>query len=489
MSEIKKTGKYAAIYFVGVLLNRSISFIMLPVYTRFLTPGDYGTLELLTMTIDVVAMIAGTAITGAIFPFYYKRDKEEDRNKVISTITILLIFTYFIASSIGLVFSPQIAGLIINGADESILYVRLIFICFFLQAFLEVPLVFLRARQQPVLFVIVSSAKLIIQLSLNIYFVVILKMGVLGVLISLLISSIIIGVGLITYTFRNVGLGFSRNLARSMVIFSLPLVVSSFADFVLTFSDRFFLKAFATLADVGIYSLGYKLGFVLWMFIVRPIFNIWDPQRFEIAEKNDSGEINRRIFFLFNLALISCGFGITLFSKDFFRIMSAREFWAASNIVPIIMLAYIVQGWTLFGNFGLYYKEKTAYLAYANWMAVVSIIILSFLLIPPYGVYGAAVATVLAFSVRFFVIFYHSQRFYRLDLSWRKVVGMLSSAAFCYILSTQFYFDNIILSIAVNSLIFVGYIFLLIILPIFDKPDKILIYNFIRHPVAVLKTR
>ena len=97
MSEINKTGKYAVIYLVGVLLERGVSFVMLPIYTRFLTPGDYGTLELLTMTLDVIAILAGLGLSEAVYRFYYRFDTVGERNRVISTVTILLITSYLLA--------------------------------------------------------------------------------------------------------------------------------------------------------------------------------------------------------------------------------------------------------------------------------------------------------------------------------------------------------------------------------------------------------
>jgi O-antigen/teichoic acid export membrane protein len=489
MSEITNTAKQAAIYAIGVILNRAVSFIMIPIYTRCLTPADYGTVELLTMTIDVVSIIAGVGLSTAVYRFYYKYEDEKDRNSVISTVSILLILLYFITSSIGFLSSGELSRLILGGGSENLFYFRLIFMCFFLQAFIEIPLIFIRAQEKPIFFVIITTIKLALQLSLNIYFVVIERMSIQGVLYSTLISSLIIGTWLIAYTFKAVGFRFSKKLAVSMMIFGTPLIISNLGDFILTFSDRYFLKAYSSLTEVGIYSLGYKLGFVLWVFAAQPIFNVWGPKRFEIARRPDVQEINSTVFLLTNIVTISCGLLICLFSFDFFRIMSESNFWDAYKIVPLIMIAYIIQIWTAFCNFGVYYSGKTQYLAWSIIAAAASIIIFSFILIPPLKGYGAALATIIGFSVRFGLVFYFSQRYFPLNLPWTKTLSMLAVGVVCYTVS-MFVSSNhysLLLSLLLDSTLFIAFIAGILILPIFNKKEKLILRNAVAHPVNFLK--
>lgn len=489
MSDVRKTARYAAIYALGVFINRAVSFIMLPIYTRFLSPRDYGTIELLTMTVDVFGMIASVGLTAAVFRFYYKYNEQKKRNEVISTISILLIMFYFLASTLGLSMSHIFADTILDSTNESILYFRLIFITFFLQAFIEVPLIFIMAQQRPLFYVSVSTGKLLLQLSLNIYFVVYLEMGVLGVLYSGLISFFIVGLALSSYTFKTVGTSFSKPMAKSMVLFGAPFIISNIGDFILTFSDRYFLKAYADLSIVGIYSLGYKLGFVLWMFPVQPILHIWNPQRFEIAKKPDVQETNAKVFFFYNLLIISTALGISLFSHDLFRIMSSPGFWDAYKIVPFIMIAYIVQAWTAFGNFGVMYQGKTHYIASGTASAAVSIIILSFILIPHLHAYGAAIATILAFIIRFLIIFYYSQKEFRLSLPWGKCVVILIAAVSSYILSLLLKQDDVVMSFLINCTLFVIYIASLLLLPTFSRNEKKMMLNLVLHPIKAVRMK
>jgi len=308
-----------------------------------------------------------------------------------------------------------------------------------------------------------------------------------GVLLSSLIVSSVIGILLLYYTFHDTGLHFSRALARNMLAYSAPLIFSYMGEFILTYSDRYFLKAFGSLGEVGVYSLGYKLGFVLWVFSVKPIFNIWEPQRFEIAQKEDARGTNYRVFLLSNILIITLALIISLFSYDLFRIMSAPDFWAAYKVVPIIILAYIVQAWTSFGNFGLYYRGDTKQIALGTMGGAIAVIILSFLLIPTFKSYGAALATLLAFIIRFLLIYPRAQKYYKLSLPWKKCLMLLMAASLLYIVSQQISIDSILLSIAFQSIVVLIFILLLFLLPIFGKREKKAVYEIIINPKTALK--
>lgn len=488
MSEISKTVKYAGIYAIGVFLSRTVSFIMLPIYTRFLTPENYGTIELLTMTIDIFGLIAGIGLTAAVFRFYYKYDSEIKRRQVISTIMILLISFYMFASFVGIISSDLLGKLIIADQPNAGLYFKLIFIVFAFQVFIETPLTFIKAQQRPILFVFISVLKLILQLSFNIYFVVVLNMAVLGVLYSSLIASVVIGLILAVYTFKSVGFRFNRKIAYSLIMFGAPFILSNIGDFILTFSDRYFLKAYTDLHTVGVYSLGYKIGFILWIFPVTPIMNIWSPQRFEVVKQPNAKQINQKVFIFFNIVLITCALCISLFSHDLFRIMSEPSFWDAYKIVPVIMLAYIVQGWTVFVNFGVIYSEKTHYLAVGTMSSAVSILIFSYLLIPRFGAFGAASATLIAFYLRFSIIFYFAQKSYQLKLPWSKCLLLLSMAIVTYFISLQYHHNDVVYTTAFHAICMVLFLSGFFIFPFFKPNEKRIFFNFLKHPIQTLRS-
>lgn len=422
-SGISSLGRHSLVFMLGTMLSKLTSFIMLPIYTRHLTPADYGVLELLQMSIDVVGMLAGMSIASAVFRFYPDQDSEADRRKLVSTASVGIAGLAAVSGIIGLAASGPLAALVLPGVPAAH-YFRIFFIIYILNAVEHVPLLYLRAQNRSVSVVAVNLVKLIAMLSLNIYFVVHLRMGVAGVLYSNLIASGMTAIVLSTHLFRRVGIGFAAGKFGTMARYGYPLAVGAGANFFLVFSDRFFLNYYGTTADVGIYALAYKFAFVLSAFAFTPFMMAWSPQRFVVARQPEGRDIFRRVFLYVNLLLGGMGLTIALVAPDMLRLMADHAFLRASNFVPLILSAQIIHHWTAFHSFGLQAGLRTGRYAVVSVGAIAVVLILNLALIPRFGIAGAAWATLLAYTVRFLVIYILSQRVYSVSYDWWSIARL-----------------------------------------------------------------
>ena len=151
--------------------------------------------------------------------------------------------------------------------------------------------------------------------------------------------------------------------------------------------------------------------------------------------------------------------------------MSDPAFLDAHKIVPIVILAYIIQSWTRYCNFGILLSNKTAHMAYAEALASAVITIAYFTLIPAYGIYGAAWSTVIGFSARFYWVNKHGKRLYDMDLPWKKVI-FISTIAICIYLFSLFIPDDMIVSLALRSLLVITFIIALFVIPVLSTSEK-----------------
>ena len=341
-TEIIKLAKHSLIYGFGIFIGKAASFIMLPVYTRYLTPADYGTIELLITTVDIVAMIAGVGLAATIFKYYSEYESEYDKKEVISTAVIMKLILAFIATTFGIILSPQISQIIFHRADNAF-YFRLVFAILLLQqGVILIPLMFIRAIQNSKLFVVINAVKLILQVALNVYFLVVLEMGILGVLISTVIAEFVVGFYLFAYIFKKVGFQFSIEKCKKMTRFGYPFMFVSLSGFILTYSDRYFLNAFGDLETVGIYALGYKFGFLMFYLAVTPFMQIWQPERFEIAKQDDALRIFKKVFLYFSIVIVSLSLLISIFVKDLLILRSEPMGYLKENHTSVVV-AYIRQ--------------------------------------------------------------------------------------------------------------------------------------------------
>lgn len=423
--EIHNLGRHTLIYGVGTLASKLASFIMLPVYTRFLTPADYGVLELLSMTIEVIGTIAGIGLASSIFKFYAEYQTKGEENQVISTAALAALAIALATAGLGLLASPALTRLVFDhGIGSDPLYFRLFFLIYLAQTAEMVPLMLLRARHESVGFVVASVGKLLAMLTLNIVFVVHLRMGVLGVLVGNLTVSAVSATALMGYTLWRTGLNFSRKKFAAMTRFGYPMVFWLLSNFVLVFSDRYFLNHYRGPSVVGIYSLAYKFAFVLTAFAFTPFWMVWEPQRFALARGERAGEVYARVFTYLNAALGSAALVMGLFVLDLLRVMAAPAFMPAYRLVPLILAAQVIYHWTAFCNFGLFLRDRTRVLARLSLVTVASVLVLNLALIPRYGVWGAAGATFLGYVIRFLAVYIPGQRAYHVHYHWRTIAKL-----------------------------------------------------------------
>ena len=423
----RRLGRDAALYSLGVILGRAVSFLMLPVYTRFLSPADYGILQLLDLTVDVAAIFFTAGATSGVQRFYFKTPDPAARARLLST-TYFLVLTLAVTGALALVAaSPWIWKYGLKEAGKP-WFISIAAANFALGTLMTLPLNFAQTSQRPRLYVGISLTKLVMQLSLNILFIVILKVGVAGLLFSTFITNLILGSGLAVWLFRQTGIHFEMGIVRELRRFGVPYQLTWAGSFLLTFGDRFFLQAGPGVAAVGLYSMAYQFGFLLSQLGATPFLSAWNPHRHQLAalpvkerdQRYDQG------FFYLNLLLITVAMGMAVFIRPVIQVMTTAEFHSAAYLVPIILLAYVAEAWSEAFRFAFDITEHTRYSTYATWIVVAVVMVLYLVLIPRYGAYGAAVATVLGFTLRATLVYRWAQHLWPIHYRWRRHVSLLA---------------------------------------------------------------
>lgn len=465
-------GRHSMTYAAGVLINKAIAFVMLPVYTRFLTPSDYGVLELVQMTFEVVTIFAGVSLVAGVFRFHAKAETEDEKAAVLATALLLIGATYSVMGAVTFVVANPVSSLLFRGTE----YGRLIQIAsgtMVAQGLLLVPFAHVRIRERSRLFVSVQVARLLVQLGLNMLFVVVLGMGVAGVLFSGLAANALFAVLMLVLFLRECPLVVSKRAAADLFRLGAPLVASRAATFISTFGDRYFLQAVGNTAVVGLYTLSYQFGFLLYHLVTTSFSMIWEPVRFEVAKRVDRNEISARAFVYFNLVLTTMAVGIATFVEPVLRIMAQPAFHSAAGIVPIVLLAYVLESWSSYHNVGLFVRERTDLLNIAQWVTTLIAVVGYVVLIPRWLGLGAAVATVVAFGFRAALVYQMSQRLWPLRYEWQPVLWTVVAGLGATIGAALLPHMPIGGSVAARTLVFGGYLLTAWYLPILSNADRV----------------
>jgi O-antigen/teichoic acid export membrane protein len=450
-------GKHATVYAIGIILSRLVSFLMLPLYTRHLTPADYGVMALIEMSLDFVSIMAGAQLALGVFRYYHKTASEVERGAVVSTALIGLAISYTAGATLAFVGAPLLAQLLFGSTEHAPL-IRIAAGSLALQSGIVVPLAYARVTERSLLFVAANLGRLVVSVSLAVLFLVGFGWGLRGVFLATLGANASIALVLLVWVLRRVGIRMSKEALTSLLRYGLPLMVTQFAAFTLTFGDRYFLQRSAGEAVVGLYNLSYMFGFILAIIGFTPFEQVWGPKRFEIARRADRDLILSRGFRYMNLVLLTAAVGIALFVGDVLRVMTTPLFYQAAEIVPLILLAYILQSWSMTQDIGVLVSERTLLITAATWSAAGVALVGYALLIPRFHAWGAAAATVVAFAVRYFLTYYFAQRLFPIRYDWLPVLRLCGLGLLAVIASLALPVLPLILSILAHAAILSGYV-------------------------------
>ena len=484
--EIKFLSKHSAIFGIAHFFNRIISFLLLPVYTRFLTPTDYGIKELVGLTVDVTGILLAMAISSAVMRFYFEYDEAKDRNEVIST-AMILIGAIGTAACVLVSFGTDALAKYILDNSELGYFFQIAFISMVFGSVNSVSFDYLRVNQKSMRYVTYNFAKLVVGIALNIYMIVFLRLGVVSILLTTLITSVMTFFILTLPVLRMTGLHLSFAKAKEMARYGFPLAFSQLGAFVVHLSDRFFMKALWSVSDAGLYSLGYRFGTLPGAFVSYPFNMVWQPRRYELLKKPDSEKVFGKIFTYYMLLLFFCGMSVAVLTKDVLKIMATDSFWSAYQVVPIIVLANIIFNSSAHVNMGLLITKKTKYFAFINGTNALLVLFLNFVLIRAYGAYGAAVATLIAFIYKISLTYYFSSRYYKIYFEFRRILKILAVATSIYLLSLVVETNSPIINMVIKTLMLGFFPILLYCLKFPTEKEKHEIFAMIKSRLTKLR--
>lgn len=470
LEELKRLFKHTAIYGAGNILNKAVGFLMIPFYTHYLTPADYGTLELLDLTTTLIALVLSVWMNAAIVRYYYEYEDSRERNRVISTALISAAVIGAVAALVGAAGARGLSGLVLR-SPEHYPYIWLVLAAFFFSCLNGVSWSYLRARQRSAFIVCMDLFSLTLTLSLNIYFIAFLRVGMVGVLYSSVVSGFLITTALSAVTLREVKFGFDFGKLKAMAAFGFPLVFTNIAIFVLNFADRFFLQRYSTVSDVGIYALGYKFGFMLTFLIVQPFIAIWGARMYEIAKRGDAGRVFSRIFDYFSLAMLGAALGLSLLIREVISIIAAPDFHQAHRIVPLVALGYLFYGLARYFETAIYIEKRSGYIGAIGAASAAANLLLNYLLIPGYGAMGAAWATSLSFLFMAVLTYGFAQRVHPVPYRFSRLLIAVGLSIVIYLASTPVAGSILLVSAALKLLLLAAFPLALYLLGFFEREE------------------
>jgi O-antigen/teichoic acid export membrane protein len=368
----------------------------------------------------VVSIVLRMGITSAFFRFYFDFHDQERRILIVRT---SFWFTMAMAS-LGLlltcVFADQLANLLHIGHSPGL--VRAAGVSFWAQMNYEQLTSLFRVEERAVAFVVATLANLVITVSATLVLVVAFKQGALGVIVGNFIGTLCVYAALIGYRRYQLGLQFSRRLLREMNKFGMPLVPAALALWAINFIDRLFLAHFKEQSEVGVYSVAVRISSAV-VFMLVAFRAAWPAFAYSIDDDREARRTYSYVLTYVVLVTSWVALGLGLLSPWLVHVLARKHgFYRASDAVALLAFGSAAYAAYTVMAIGSSRARKTQF----NWIvaglgAAVNIG-LNVLLIPPYGMIGAAIATVAAYVALLVGMIAYSQTIYYVPYQWRRVL-------------------------------------------------------------------
>lgn len=423
-NQIKQLSKETLIYGVSTVLGRFLNFILVPFYTNVFPTAEFGIYSNIYAWIGLfnILFIYGMDATYLKFGSLPElRGKKE----TFSTVQISVTITSALFMLAILAFEAPAAAFASVPFDRSEL-VTYAAVILALDALTVVPFIHLRLTNRPVRFSAIRIVNIVINITLNLVFVLVLGWGIEAILIANLIASAANVLMLLPVLKGNFVFRFDFGLYRRFLRFGLPYLPGQLGAMAIRVADRPILELLAGKSAVGIYNANYKLGVFMLLFVAMFQY-AWQPFFLKSAEDENAKALFAKIFTLFVLVCSAILIPLSLFISDiaqvqiFGKSLIGSDYWSGLHIVPIILMAQMFYGFYVNFVAGLYIEEKMNSFPVIMGIGAAVNIGANFLLIPVWGITGAALGAFIGFGVVAVGFYWVSQRIYGIPYEMDKI--------------------------------------------------------------------
>ncbi len=418
---------------IGTLGSKVLMFLLTPLYTSFLTKGEYGIIDLLVSAANLLIPLVSLGMNTAVLRF--GMDGQTDGRTVLTTglVVDLLGFGCFLLFFPLVDLIPSIQG-----------YTGWIYLFIFTAMLRYLFAYFVKTLQKLQLFAISGVIGTAVTLLLDILFLAVLKIGIIGYLLAIVLADVI-SMAILFFgarLYRYIRLPYIRkDITRNMLKYSLPLIPSSALWWITDASDRYMIAGMISEEANGLYAISYKVPNLL--IILSGIF--MDAWNISFLSENSPLERQRffsRIFDMYQSIIFVCSTMMILFTKVITRILVSDSFYASWEYMPTLIIAMALSCFVSFIGTVYTVEKRSKSALWTTLAGTVFNVIGNFTLISLMGVQGAALSTALSYAMVLLIRAVDTHRY--MPITWNiprfgLSVGILIAQALILVLEPSWW--------------------------------------------------
>jgi len=473
LADFRKLFRQSAIYGLGTLSTKLAGFVLIPLYTKSFSVAEFGVLGLLEVSAAVVISFFGFSLYSGFFRWYWDKGSDGKKESLFFTVTVFQIGIAIAAYFAALPFLKSLSVLILGSTEYSYL-LQMMLISSLLQLILIMPNTLLRLQEKPWLFTLANVVQLVFSLTVTVYFVGFKKAGIEGIYYGQIVGSIAFASVLLRYTFKNMVFRFEAALLREIIVYCLPLFMSGVALVMLNVTDRYSLSILGNMADVGLYSYGFKLANTLNVFLITSVNFAIQPMIYRMMNAPDNKRFYAKLLTYYTFGTMFFALGMMVFGMEITKLFAKRvEYFDAWYIFPFIIYSIVFGMMKDVATTGLSITKKTKVIAFTVIITAALNLLLNAVLIPLMGNLGAALSKLLSMIVFFALTYYYAQKVFTIPYEMKRIVIMLVVAAIMYLVSLLFNSWDLLPRLALKSLLILSFPFVLYFLRFYELVEMV----------------
>jgi O-antigen/teichoic acid export membrane protein len=438
---VKEMFSHTVIYGLGLALNKSVTIILLPLYTKYFSTEELGLYTLVLALSFFLGVVYTYGMETSFIKFFIDEKNITKRKEIYSTTLISVFISSVFLSLILFLLSGQISSAIgFYDLLKGEFLIKVLAVMLVADTVYRFPLLLFRADLNTKTYSFLNILTFIINLAFNFIFIVYIKTGVEGIFYSYFIAVLLTFLTGLILTRRYFSFRISVTRFKELVLFGNKFIYIGIALIIIDQSDKFFLKYFLGEGAVGVYWANYRLATVMSLVVAAYRFS-WTPYFLNLAENPDNKKIISNIFTYFVFAGVTLFLFFSTIVKHLVQIpldgnyILAPDFWTGLTIIPLILLAYLFSG--LFHNLNAapFFKNRTIFILVITTFGLAVNLFLNFFLVQMLGINGAALTLLLTYVVMFIWIYFYSQKIYKIEYEWSRIIKISFIASIIFILN------------------------------------------------------
>jgi O-antigen/teichoic acid export membrane protein len=458
--EMRTVSRHWLIYMLGPALSNAVGFVMIPVYTRFINSSQFGIMSLVDVVMTLTMLVLALGVADGMTRFYYAETDPLERRRLISTAIVgpaLLSLPLIVLAILGADWLRRPVGLDAGYAN----YLRVALWTAWFSMLAEVGYSYLRMCYMSTTFVAVTTVQIAATVVLNVLFVVVFAWGIWGVLLATMLVQAAVGIAMAVIILARSRACPSVWHLRRLLGFGMHLVPATVMLQLTNYLNPIMLRwllpgdPLSALAQVGLFSLGQKLGVVVNRFLTVPFNAFWRPRRMELVMQNSAETRHILARMCTYSTLVTCQLALLLSAsaEDLLQLLVDPSYAEAYRVVPWIAAAYVVLGLEHHFVTGMHYSRRTQWATPIGLVSLAALVASNLMLVPHFGMQAAAAATLISVTIRSGLFLIVSQRMLFIPYETGRLLILACVAVLLYLMARQIQLGSLPLNLLMRVVV------------------------------------